>query len=247
VVVLLCVAAAVAIGVPVAVTAIRAPRRSLAHAARQFEEHKSEVGAVLAEDLERMREALASAVDTSVTAAALGKARDHLDTAAHHAVTAAAADGRTYSAEIAASTRALAAAARELAAAEASVAGAAPPDLAPPCILDPAHGASSTTVSWTPAGGRPRPVPVCAADADRIASGVRPEVRMVVTEGEVGPYFDAHGQFVDWLLGYYAEFDPYLTARLLAGTPIGAHLPDRIRARHGVASDPIGEFGRPAT
>jgi hypothetical protein len=90
-------------------------------------------------------------------------------------------------------------------------------------------------------------VPVCAADADRIASGARPEVRMVVTDGEVGPYFDKHGQFVYWLLGYYAEFDPYLTARLLAGTAIGAHLPDHIRAQHGVASDPIGEFGRPAT
>jgi hypothetical protein len=59
------------------------------------------------------------------------------------------------------------------------------------------------------------------------------------------PYFDAHVQFVDWLLGYFSGFDPYLTARLLAGTPIGAHLPGHIRAQHGASSDRIGEFGRP--
>jgi hypothetical protein len=32
------------------------------------------------------------------------------------------------------------------------------------------------------------------------------------------------------LLGYFSGFDPYLTAQLLAGTPLGAHLPDHIRA-----------------
>ena len=237
-VVLLCVVVALAIGVPVAMAAVRAPRRVLAHAAQQFAEHKEEVGAVLAEDLERMRVAVGSAPDTPATAAALGRAREHLVLATRHAASAAAADGRTHSAEVGACTAALAAAARELA-------GAPPPEAAPPCLLDPTHGVSSTTVSWTPSGGRARPVPVCAADAERIAAGDRPEVRMVVTEGVTGPYFDAHGQFVHWLLGYYAGFDPYLTARLLAGTPIGAHLPDHIRARHGVASDPIGEFGRP--
>lgn len=53
---------------------------------------------------------------------------------------------------------------------------------------------------------------------------------MIVVEGNLVSYFDAHSRFVDWLLGHFSAFDPYLTARLLAGTPIGAYLLDHIRA-----------------
>ena len=57
------------------------------------------------------------------------------------------------------------------------------------------------------------------------------DVRMVLVEGRIVPYFEAHARFVDWLLGHFAGFDPYLTARLLAGTPLGADLPEHIRAQ----------------
>lgn len=114
----------------------------------------------------------------------------------------------------------------------------------PPCVFNPVHGPAAAEVEWAPGGGARRRVPVCADDAARLRTGGQPLVRMVTTEDGTVPYFGAHGRYVDWLLGWYDGFDPYLTARLLAGTPIGSHLPARIRAIHGTASDPLGEFGR---
>ncbi|GIJ60162.1 hypothetical protein Vau01_076780 [Virgisporangium aurantiacum] len=114
----------------------------------------------------------------------------------------------------------------------------------PPCVFSPVHGPAAAEVEWAPGGGARRRVPVCADDAARLRDGGQPLVRMVTTEDGTVPYFGAHGRYVDWLLGWYDGFDPYLTARLLAGTPIGSHLPGRIRAIHGTASDPLGEFGR---
>jgi hypothetical protein len=114
----------------------------------------------------------------------------------------------------------------------------------PPCLFNPVHGPSAAEVEWAPGGGARRRVPVCADDAARLRDGGAPLVRTVPTEEGVVPYFSAHGRYVDWVLGWYDGFDPYLTARLLAGTPIGSHLPGRIRAIHGTSSDPLGEFGR---
>ena len=115
----------------------------------------------------------------------------------------------------------------------------------PPCLFNPVHGPASAEVEWGPGAGSRRRVPVCADDAARLRAGSPPSVRMVPTDDEgVIPYFAAHGRYVDWLLGWYDGFDPYLTARLLAGTAIGGHLPARIRAIHGPGSDPLGEFGR---
>lgn len=113
----------------------------------------------------------------------------------------------------------------------------------PPCLFNPVHGPAVAEVEWAPGGGARRRVPVCADDAARLRAGSPPHVRMVRTDDGVVPYFAAHGRYVDWLLGWYDGCDPYLTARLLAGTTIGSHLPARIRAIHGTASDPLGEFG----
>ncbi|MFD0902608.1 hypothetical protein [Actinomadura sediminis] len=44
----------------------------------------------------------------------------------------------------------------------------------PPCFFDARHGAATTEVPWTPEGGVARKVPVCAADAVRIAEGHAP-------------------------------------------------------------------------
>ncbi|MFF5229550.1 hypothetical protein [Dactylosporangium sp. NPDC000521] len=113
----------------------------------------------------------------------------------------------------------------------------------PPCLFNPVHGPSTAEVEWGPGGGSRRRVPVCADDAARLRAGHPPVVRMVQTDEGVVPYYSGHGRYVDWLLGWYDGFDPYLTARLLAGTTIGSHLPGRIRAIHGTAGDPLGEFG----
>ncbi|MEV0134262.1 hypothetical protein AB0H83_38110 [Dactylosporangium sp. NPDC050688] len=115
----------------------------------------------------------------------------------------------------------------------------------PPCLFNPAHGPAEAEVEWAPGrGAARRRVPVCAADAARLRAGTPPLARMVQTDEGVVPYYGAHGRYVDWLLGWYDGCDPYLTARLLAGTTIGSHLPGRIRAIHGAGSDPLGEFGR---
>jgi len=114
----------------------------------------------------------------------------------------------------------------------------------PVCLFNPVHGPAAAQVEWAPGGGARRRVPVCAQDAARLRDGGPPLVRTVPTDEGVVPYFAAHGRYVDWLLGWYDGADPYLTARLLAGTAIGGHLPGRIRAIHGADSDPLGEFGR---
>ena len=49
----------------------------------------------------------------------------------------------------------------------------------PPCFFNPAHGPSTTDIEWAPPAGIPRQVPVCAADADRVAQGAEPDIRTV--------------------------------------------------------------------
>ncbi|MCF6378746.1 hypothetical protein L2K70_14120 [Nocardioides KLBMP 9356] len=48
-----------------------------------------------------------------------------------------------------------------------------------PCFFDPQHGPSMQDVEWTPPGGTPRVIGICAADARRLAAGEEPLVRMV--------------------------------------------------------------------
>lgn len=48
-----------------------------------------------------------------------------------------------------------------------------------PCFFDPRHGPSTTDVVWSPPSGTARPVPVCAADARRLAGDEPPQVRLV--------------------------------------------------------------------
>lgn len=46
------------------------------------------------------------------------------------------------------------------------------------CFFNP-HGPSHTEVAWTPPGGVERMVAICAADANRLASGQAPKMRLV--------------------------------------------------------------------
>jgi hypothetical protein len=115
-----------------------------------------------------------------------------------------------------------------------------------PCLFDPRHGPSTVEVPWSPGqtgagdrgdrgdgggrgdrggrGGRgdARSVPACPADAQRLADGAAPEVRIVSLRGRPTPYWDVPVLYGPLLVGYYDRFGgaDRLT-ELLCGTPLG--------------------------
>ncbi|UFR02091.1 hypothetical protein KBP30_13250 [Streptomyces sp. Go40/10] len=92
------------------------------------------------------------------------------------------------------------------------------PERRPPCFFDPRHGPSVADATWTPPGGTPRQVPVCAADATRLADGRDPVIREVDTEYGRRPYWDAGPAYGPWAGGY---FGGGLLPGLLVGTVLG--------------------------
>ena len=60
-----------------------------------------------------------------------------------------------------------------------------------PCFFDPRHEPAVTDVAWAPQGGAERRVPVCRADANRLANGQLPLVRTVATAGGLVPWYVA--------------------------------------------------------
>ncbi|MEE1940240.1 hypothetical protein V1L54_12645 [Streptomyces sp. TRM 70361] len=99
------------------------------------------------------------------------------------------------------------------------------PERRPPCFFDPRHGPSVRDVEWTPPGGAPREVPVCAADATRVEDGLDPAVRTVPTAtGERVPYWDAGPAYGPWMGGYYGAYGSMLLPGLLFGTVLGSSL-----------------------
>jgi hypothetical protein len=76
----------------------------------------------------------------------------------------------------------------------------------PPCFFNPAHGPSTTDVQWAPPGGQHRQVPVCAADADRLAQGAEPDVRTVPQGGGRVPYWQAGPAYSPWAMGYFGAY-----------------------------------------
>lgn len=93
------------------------------------------------------------------------------------------------------------------------------PERRPPCFFDPRHGPSVTDATWTPPGGAPRDVPVCAADQTRLADGRDPVVREVDTEYGRRPYWEAGPAYGPWAGGY---FGGGLLPGLLIGTMLGS-------------------------
>ncbi|TWV30380.1 hypothetical protein FRZ03_36930 [Streptomyces misionensis] len=93
------------------------------------------------------------------------------------------------------------------------------PERRPPCFFDPRHGPSVTDATWTPPGGAPREVPVCAADAARLADGLDPAIRQVDTEQGRRPYWDAGPAYGPWAGGY---FGGGILPGLLVGTLLGS-------------------------
>ncbi|MES4892567.1 hypothetical protein [Streptomyces sp. NPDC096012] len=112
------------------------------------------------------------------------------------------------------------------------------PERRPPCFFDPRHGPSATDADWTPPGGAPRRVPVCAADATRLADGRDPVVREVDTDHGRRPYWDAGPAYGPWAGGY---FGGGILPGLLVGTLLGS-----VMATPSYAADygaGYGDFG----
>ena len=89
----------------------------------------------------------------------------------------------------------------------------------PPCFFNPQHGPSSADVDWAPPGGVPRPVPACAADAERVQAGAEPDVRKVAVGAGRRPYWEAGPGYGGYARGY---FSPYANSGLLPGVLLGA-------------------------
>ncbi|MEU5255010.1 hypothetical protein [Streptomyces longwoodensis] len=96
------------------------------------------------------------------------------------------------------------------------------PERRPPCFFDPRHGPSVTDAVWSPPGGAAREVPVCAADAARLADGRDPAVREVDSDFGRRPYWDAGPAYGPWAGGYFGGYGGGLLPGLLVGTMLGS-------------------------
>jgi hypothetical protein len=76
----------------------------------------------------------------------------------------------------------------------------------PPCFFNPAHGPAQTDVVWAPAGGNEREIPVCLADADRIAHGAEPDTRQVRKGNRMVPWYQGGPAYGPYAGGYYGAY-----------------------------------------
>jgi len=106
-----------------------------------------------------------------------------------------------------------------MASAKARMEGHPAPERTPPCFFDPRHGPSSREVEWAPAGGAPRPVPACEADAQRVERGEDPEAREVTFGGQRMPYWQAGPAYAPFAGGF---FGGGLLPGLMVGTLLGS-------------------------
>ncbi|HYP45113.1 MAG TPA: hypothetical protein VEQ66_07960 [Propionibacteriaceae bacterium] len=104
---------------------------------------------------------------------------------------------------------------------KARVAGEPLPAKRPPCFFNPAHGPSSRDVDWAPAGGAPRPVPACPADAERVLAGADPYIRTVQVGAQRVPYWEGGQAYAPWAQGYYSQ---WRGSDMLSGMLIGSML-----------------------
>jgi hypothetical protein len=108
----------------------------------------------------------------------------------------------------------------EMAVARAHLEGRPPPERRPPCFFDPRHGPSVADAEYAPPGGEPRMVPVCQADAVRLAEGEEPEPRSEVVNGRSVPYWAAPS--AGYYGGAFGGFGPGLLGGLLLGSMFSA-------------------------
>ena len=95
------------------------------------------------------------------------------------------------------------------------------PTRRPPCFFNPAHGPSTTDIDWAPPGGQQRQVPVCAADADRVAQGAEPDIRTVRQGAGRVPYWQGGPAYSPYASGY---FGGYAMSGLVPGFLLGSML-----------------------
>ena len=121
-------------------------------------------------------------------------------------------------------------------AAKEEMAGRQAPERRPPCFFDPRHGPSVGEAEWAPPGGQPRPVPVCAADLQRIQDGLDPESRQVPMDGQMVPYWAAGPAYMPWAGGFFG-------AGLLPGLFLGSMLGGGFGMFGGAEDMAGGDFG----
>jgi hypothetical protein len=144
--------------------------------------------------------------------------------------------------EIATVTRTIDDGRQAMAACRALLDGHEPPPRRPPCFFDPRHGPSVTDAVWAPPGGEPREVPVCAADAARLADGLEPATREVMAGGAMVPYYAAPAYFGPWAGGFFGGGSLFLPG-MLAGTLLGGSLLGPGLAWGSDWGDGGGDFG----
>ncbi|MFF3766212.1 hypothetical protein ACFYYR_19330 [Streptomyces sp. NPDC001922] len=108
------------------------------------------------------------------------------------------------------------------------------PDRRPPCFFDPRHGPSVQDVQWAPEGAGERSVPVCAADAARIADGEEPMGRTVDTPSGRRPYWEAGPLYSPWAYGYFG-------GGILPGLLVGTLLGSMLNAPYAYGADGLGD------
>jgi hypothetical protein len=108
----------------------------------------------------------------------------------------------------------------DMASARARLEGREPPERRPPCFFDPRHGPSVRDVDWAPAGGAPRPIPACAADAALVEQGLEPASREVTAAGRRVPYWAASPAYGPSAGGFFGGFAGVLPAFLI-GSSLG--------------------------
>lgn len=106
---------------------------------------------------------------------------------------------------------------------KARVAGRALPQKRPPCFFNPQHGPSTENVTWAPAGGSPRDVPACAADAERVKVGADPNIRTVAVGAQRVPYWQGGPAYQPYAQGYYNSWrgSDMLTGMMIGGLLFG--------------------------
>lgn len=110
----------------------------------------------------------------------------------------------------------------------------------PPCFFNPSHGPSTVDVEWAPPGGQPRRIPVCGADADRLAQGAEPDIRTVPQGSGRVPYWNAGPAYSPWAMGY---FSMYAAGGLLPGFMLGSLLASDWDGVPADGFDTGGDFG----
>jgi hypothetical protein len=178
---------------------------------RQAEEQRAEalekVRKVADEDVTRFGEELmglhVDTADSELDAAALQDYQRALDAYENAKTLLAEARQPTDVTEV---TKTLEDGRYALACVQARAAGEPLPARRPPCFFNPAHGPAQADVTWAPAGGEAREVPVCLADADRLAQGAEPDTRQVRSGNRMVPWYQGGPAYAPYAGGYWGGY-----------------------------------------